>query len=107
MQSVKIFYQEQLEDCTMLLASISSRLKWLAFFRLLAFLMIFVPFFIFGLKSWISPLVSLAALFVFFYLVKKHIQTERKQKETVIKKRLAEEEILALDHKFSQFKKGS
>lgn len=106
MQSVKEFYQVQSEDCAKQLAGISSRLKWLAFFRLLAFLMIFVPFFIFGLKSWISFPVSLAALFVFFFLVKKHIQTERKQKETVIKKRLAEEELSAIDHKFSQFKNG-
>lgn len=107
MQSVKVFYQEQSEDCTKQLASISSNLKWLAFFRLLAFLMIFVPFFIFGLKSWISFPVSLAALFVFFFLVKKHIQTERKQKETAIRKKLAEDELLALDHKFNQFKNGN
>jgi len=107
MHSVREFYQEQSEDCAKQLASISSRLKWLAFFRLLAFLMIFVPFFIFGLKGWISLPVSLAALFVFFFLVKKHIQTERKQKETAIRKKLAEDELLALDDKFSQFKNGN
>jgi len=107
MQSVKEFYQGQSEDCTKQLAGISSRLKWLAFFRLLAFLMIFVPFFIFGLRGWISLPVSLAAIFVFFFLVKKHIQTERKQKEAAIRKKLAEDELLALDHKFNQFKNGS
>ena len=107
MADARVFNQTQSDESAALLQHFSSKLKWLAFLRLLAFAAVFVPFFIPGLKSLVSIPVSLIAIFVFFFLVKKHVQTERKQKETAIRKKLADDELMALNHRYDHFKNGS
>ncbi len=43
----------------------------------------------------------------FFFLVKKNIQLELKKKRLSVLKQISEDELLALNHKFSHFKDGS
>ena len=102
-----IFYTTKLQKYSAELASVSIKIKRFAWFRLFAFLLIFAPLFIFGVESWLTLIFSLAAIILFFFLIKKNIQLEKIKKKTSILKKIVEDELLALDHQFSHFKNGA
>jgi hypothetical protein len=105
--SIKFFYTNKLQIFSAELASVSLKIKRLAWYRFSSFLFIFAPFIVFGGESWFTLIFTLAAIVLFFYLVKKNIQLEKIKKKTSILKKIVEEELLALDHHFSHFKNGA
>ncbi|HCE58851.1 MAG TPA: hypothetical protein DER09_13740 [Prolixibacteraceae bacterium] len=106
MNSAQIFYQQKAEEYSIQLKAVSANLRRFAWFRFFAFLLIPAPALIFGLKSPLTFVVGAAALVLFLFLVKKNIQVEKRKKETAILKKLCEDELLALKHKYSHFKNG-
>jgi hypothetical protein len=107
LNSTSSFYGQKEKQFSAHLQSLNYKIKRFAWYRFFAFLAIFIPIFIFGIRSWITLFLSLAALVVFFFLVKKNIQLETLKKKTSVLKKLAEDELLALKHQFGQFKNGS
>lgn len=105
--STATFYSQKAGEFAAQLQSVSKQLKWLAWYRFFSFLLIFAPLFIFGMKSWITLFVSLTAIVLFFYLIKKNIQLEKIKKKTAVLKKITEDEILAAKHQFSHFKNGA
>jgi hypothetical protein len=106
MNSAQIFYQQKAEEFSIQLKTVSARLRRFAWFRFFAFFLIPAPAFIFGLKSPVTFVAGATALVLFLFLVKKNIQVEKRKKETAILKKLCEDELLALKHKYSHFKNG-
>ncbi len=106
MNFAQIFYQQKAEEYSIQLKAVSANLRRFAWFRFFAFLLIPAPAFIFGLKNPITFVAGAAALVLFLVLVKKNIQVERRKRETAILKKLCEDELLALKHKYSHFKNG-
>ncbi len=100
------FYSEKLQKYSAELKLVSKKLQRFAWYRFITFLLILVPVFIFGVKSWITLIISVTALVLFFYLVKKNIQLEKRKRKFIELKKLAENELLALKHSFSHFKNG-
>jgi hypothetical protein len=100
------FYTHKLEKYSAELSSVSKKLRRFAWYRFFAFLLIFAPLFIFGIESWATLVFSLAAIVVFFFLIKRNIQLEKIKKKTSILKKIVEDELLALNHQFSHFKNG-
>lgn len=100
------FYSEKLEKYSTELKLVSQKLRRFALFRFVTFLLIFAPVFIFGMKSWITLIISGAAIVLFFFLIKKNIQLEKNKRKFIELKKLAEDELLALKHSFSHFKNG-
>lgn len=101
------FYTEKLQKYSAEQKSTAQKIKQFAWSRLLAFATIFLPLFIFGLKSWITLIISAAALILFFWLIKKNIHFEQRNKKLTALKRIVEDELLALKHSFLHFKNGS
>ena len=101
------FYSQKAGEFSVQHQFYTKKLKRFAWYRFITFLFIFAPFFIFGPKSWITLFVSLAAIVLFFYLVKKNIQLEKIKKKTAVLKKIAEDELLAISHRFSHFKNGA
>lgn len=106
MNSAQIFYQQKAEEFSIKLKTVTVELRRFAWFRFFAFLLIPAPAFLFGLKNPLTFVVGAAALILFLFLVKKNIQVEKRKKETAILKKLCEDELLALKHKYSHFKNG-
>ncbi len=104
--SVKSFYTNKLHDFSAELASVSIKIKRFAWYRFFSFLLIFAPPFVFEIESWMTLIFSLAAIILFFFLIKKNIRLERIKKKTSILKKVVEEELLALNHQFSHFRNG-
>ncbi|HSH19268.1 MAG TPA: hypothetical protein VLA03_02370, partial [Draconibacterium sp.] len=105
--SIESFYQEKLKENTDQLQSVSIKIKRFAWYRFFSFVAIFTPLFIFGIRSWLTLFISIAAIILFFFLIKKNIQLEILKKKTAILKKLVEDELLALNHQFSHFKNGA
>ncbi|MGE0018056.1 MAG: hypothetical protein AB7S72_00190 [Draconibacterium sp.] len=106
MESAQIFYQQKADEFSIQLKVVSANLRRFAWFRFFAFFLIPAPAFIFGLKSPVTFVAGATALVLFLFLVKKNIQVEKRKKETAILKKLCEDELLALKHKYSHFKNG-
>lgn len=100
------FYQQKSDESRKEIKTLKYRLKGFAWYRFAAFSLIFLPVFVFGAKNVVSWVVSITALVVFFFLVKKNIQLENKKKRQDVRKQIADEELLALGHSFSHFKTG-
>lgn len=101
------FYAQKIEKYIVELKLVSQKLRRFAWFRFIAFVIIFAPLFIFGVKSWLTLVVSLLAIIIFFFLIKKNLQLEIKKRKFIELKKLVEEELLALNHSFSHFKNGA
>ena len=101
------FYNQKLQKYSAELASVSIKIKRFAWYRFFSFLLIFAPLFIFGVENWLTLIFSLAAIILFFFLIKKNIQLEKIKKKTSILKKIVEDELLALNHQFSHFKNGT
>ena len=100
------FYSEKLEKYSAELKLTSKKLRRFAWFRFVTFLLIFVPFFIFEVKSLITLIISLSTIVLFFFLIKKNVQLDKKKRKYIELKKLAEDELLALKHSFSHFQNG-
>jgi len=101
------FYSQKSGEYSVLLQSVTKKLKRFAWYRFFTFLFIFAPLFIFGLKSWFTLIFSFAAIILFFFLVKKNIQLERIKRYYSVLKKITENELVALNHQFSHFKNGT
>ncbi len=101
------FYSQKLEKYAVELKSVTQKLKRFAWYRFFAFVFIFIPLFVFGLKNWSTFFLSFSALILFFFLIKKNIQLDKKKRKFIALKKLVENELLALKHSFSHFKNGT
>ena len=106
MDAIQQFYSQNKEKFSEKYNELNKQLKWFIWFRLLAFVCIFLPVFIWGISNWFSIAGALFFMVLFFFLVKKNIQLEKKKEKFAALKTIVEDEILALNHQFSQFKKG-
>jgi hypothetical protein len=104
---IESFYSQKAGEYVDQLKAITDKLKRFAYYRFFTFLAIFAPLFIFGFKSWFTLFFSLAAIILFFFLIKKNIEFEKSKKKILVLKKLVEDELLALNHKFLHFKNGS
>lgn len=99
------FYTEKQEEYSALLRRISKKVKRFAWYRFIAFLLIFLPLFFVGL-NWISVSAGVIFLVLFLFLIKKNIQLENQKSWYAELKNLTENELIALEHKFSHFENG-
>ncbi len=104
--SIHSLYHRKFEEYSYQLQKVLLQLKRFAWFRFFSFAAIFIPLFIFGLKSWFTLILSLSAIILFFWLVKKNIQFDNLSRRFTVLKKITEDELLALKHQFSQFKNG-
>jgi len=104
---IESFYSQKTGEYSVQLKAITVKLKRFAWYRFFTFLAIFAPLFIFGSKSWFTLFFSLAAIILFFFLIKNNIELEKRKKKIKVLKKLVEDELLALSHKFSHFKNGA
>ncbi len=100
------FYTEKLEVYSAKLTSITHKVRRFGWYRFLTFLSIFAPVFIFGWNSQITFAISFSAIILFFFLIKKNLQLEKKKRKYIELKKLAEDELLALQHSFTHFANG-
>ena len=105
--SIEPFYSQKAAEYAVQLKLITLKVKRFAWYRFFTFLFIFAPLFIFGTKSWVTLILSLSAIILFFFLVKRNIELEKNKKKTAVLKKLTEDELLALRHQFSHFKDGA
>ncbi len=105
--TIDTFYSQKSGEYSIQLQSATKKLKRFAWYRFFAFLFIFAPLFIFGLKSWITLIFSLSAIVLFFFLVKKNIQLEKIKKYNAVLKKITDNELLAINHQFLHFKNGA
>ena len=104
---VETFYKAKATEFANQLQSVTIKIRRFAWYRFFSFAAIFAPLFIFGLQSWFTLFISPGAIILFFFLIKKNIQLEFLKKRTTILKKLADDELLALNHQFSHFKSGT
>lgn len=104
--SQNTFYNQKRQKYATELATVSTKLKRFAWYRFFAFVAIFAPPFVFGVKSWFTLGFSLAALILFFFLIKKNAQLEKRKSKLSTLNKIVEDELLALKHRFSHFKNG-
>ncbi len=105
--STDTFYSQKATEYDVQLKMVTNQLKRFAWYRFFAFLFIFAPLFIFGLKTWVTLVLSLPAIVLFFFLIKKNIELEKTKKKTSILKKIVENELLAINHQFLHFKNGA
>ncbi len=88
------------------LKRLKRKIRRFGWYRLLAFLMIFAPLVASGWQGWITagPMIFFGILF--FLLIKKSVRLEREKKFFEAQKKIAEDELLALEHQFSHFDNG-
>jgi len=104
--SASEFYHSKQETFNSKLKTVSRKIRLFAWYRLAAFILIFVPVAIWGWNGWLTVLPSLFFLVLFFVLVKKNVQFERQKKKFEALKKITEDELLALKHQFSHFESG-
>ncbi|MCF6356742.1 MAG: hypothetical protein L3J54_02955 [Draconibacterium sp.] len=100
------FYTEKLEKYTSELKTVSQKLRQFTWYRFIAFILIFTPLFIFGTKSWATLIISVSAIIIFFFLIKKNVQLDKKKRKYIELKKIVEDELLTLKHSFSHFNNG-
>jgi hypothetical protein len=100
------FYHSKQETFNTKLKSVSQKIRLFAWYRLAAFILVFVPFAGWGWNGWLTFLPTLFFLVLFFFLVKKNIQFEKQKKKFEALKKITVDELLALKHKFSHFENG-
>lgn len=100
------FYTEKHTKYSAELKTVSQKIRRFAWYRFFAFVLIFTPPFVFGIKSWATLVISCTAVVLFFFLIKKNVQLEKKKNKFIELKKLVEDELLALKHSFSHFQNG-
>jgi DNA mismatch repair ATPase MutS len=106
METANKFYHSKQETFNSKLKTFSRKIRLFAWYRLAAFILIFVPFAVWGWNGWLTVLPSLFFLVLFFFLVKKNVQLEKQKKKIEALKKITENELLALEHQFSHFEGG-
>lgn len=106
MESAAGFYQSKLGTFNSKLKTVSQKIKLFALYRLVAFILIFIPFAVLEWNGWLTVLPSLLFVFLFFFLVKKNIQLEKQKKKFEALKKITKDELLALKHQFNHFDGG-
>ncbi|SHI41481.1 MutS domain III [Tangfeifania diversioriginum] len=105
--SAEAFYQSKNQLYSAKLKAVSKKIRQFAWFRLFAFLLIFLPLIIWGWNGWLTVVPMFAFTVFFFFLIKKNIQLEKQKKKYEVLKKLTEDELLALIHRFDHFDEGS
>jgi len=105
--SAEAFYQSKNQLYSAKLKAVSKKIKQFAWFRLFAFLLIFLPLIIWGWNGWLTVVPMFTFTVFFFFLIKKNIQLEKQKKKYEVLKKLTEDELLALKHRFDHFDEGS
>ncbi|WP_167614484.1 MutS-related protein [Maribellus sediminis] len=100
------FYRKKLDEYSSESSRLTVSIRRFAWYRFLAFVLIFVPVIVFGL-SWINGAISLLFLVLFFYLIKVNIELDKRRKRAAVLKEMVEAELKALDHSFLHFNSGS
>lgn len=106
MDSIQQFYSHKKEKYSKKYDKTNKQLKGFVWFRLLAFVCIFLPIFIWGITNGFALSVSFLFLVLFFFLILKNIQLEKKKEKLAVIKTIVEDELLALNHHFSHFNNG-
>ena len=97
------FYQSKSEAYTTKLQKVSQKIKQFAWFRMLAFLFIILPFIIWGWNGWLTAVPMGIFTLLFFILIKKNIHLSNQKKKFGVLKKISDDELLALQYKFSHF----
>lgn len=105
MRNSSAFYKQKLKTYTEGLNAVSLKVKWFAWYRLFAFVALFLPLVFLG-AQWLTMVLSIAILILFFFLVKKNIKLETRKSRFAVLKQLVEDELLALEHSFLHFQNG-
>lgn len=100
------FYSQKASKYSLKLESVSFQIKRFTWYRLISFLLIFIPLTVWGWNGWLTVVASLIPAVIFFFLVKKNIQLEKQKKKFQVLKKITEDELLALEHRFSHFENG-
>ncbi|WP_297087058.1 hypothetical protein [uncultured Draconibacterium sp.] len=102
MGSPSKIYKQKLLVYTSQLLQVTTKVKRMAWLRFVTFVAIFIPIFVAG-WSIISLCLMLPLIVLFFYLIKKNVQLEKRKQKLIVKKKLLEDELKALDHSFLHF----
>ena len=105
-QLVNAFYTQKNELYAAELKSVTQKSKRFAWYRFFTFIFIFVPLFVWGVQTWITPAVALPVAVFFFFLIKKNNQLDKRKRRFGVLKKLTEDELLALTHSFAHFPNG-
>ena len=98
-------YYERLLFYTDELQRVSAKVKRLAWYRFLAFVGIFAPLIILGWE--ITTLYcTLPLIVLFFWLIKRNLRLDKIKQTLIVKTKLLEDELKALDHSFLHFENG-
>ncbi len=100
------FYSSKQETFNSKLKATARKIRLFAWYRLAAFILIFIPFAVWGWNGWLTVLPVMFFMVFFFFLVKKNIQLEKQKKKFEALKKITGDELLALEHKFSHFENG-
>ncbi|MFV0592956.1 MAG: MutS-related protein [Draconibacterium sp.] len=106
MSDARTFYHQQNVLFEKDLKRLTKKIRRMAWYRLVLFISLFLPFSFLGL-SWLAGGLTLLLLVLFFYLIKINIRFDRQRKKCAVLKQLTEDELLALDHSFLHFKNGA
>lgn len=106
-QQAREFYQSKSDTYAEKLRQVSQKIKRFAWLRLLVFLLIILPFIIWGWRGWLTAVPMGIFTLLFFFLIKKNIQFSNQKKKYEVLKKIADDELLALQHKFNHFENGS
>ncbi|MBN2637306.1 MAG: hypothetical protein JXR61_13620 [Prolixibacteraceae bacterium] len=80
-------------------------MKRFAWYRFVTFILIVVPFIIFGWNIY-TGIASFGFVILFFFLVKRNLQLSLKKRKLALSKQFVDDELLALNHTFSHFEDG-
>ena len=105
-QAATDFYTGKKEKFSGELKTVTKTLHRFVWYRLFSFFLIFVPVPVLGFNNWATLALSLAAVIIYFFLVKKNVQHEKRKKKITVLLKITEDELQALQHAFSHFENG-
>jgi DNA mismatch repair ATPase MutS len=101
------FYLFKSEIYIKKLQQVSQKIKRFVWYRLVVFTLIILPFILWGWHGWLTALPAGIFTLLFFFLIKKNVQLSNQKKKFEVLKKICDDELLALQHKFSHFENGS
>jgi hypothetical protein len=105
-QDTVAYFQSKKELFQSDLATVVNKIKLSAWYRLITFILIFLPLIIWGWNGWLTAAPALLFLIIFSFLVKNNITLEHRKKKLQALLMLTENELLALNHHFAHFDDG-
>lgn len=106
LKSAESFHRAHLSKYQQKLNIVTTRSRRFAWYRLFTFIIIFLPFIVWGWNGWQTVIPMTATMALFFFLVKKNITFDKKKKKYGVLVKLSADELLALDNRFSHFDNG-